>query len=186
MVKDIKGAKDISPKIAVEKNLKSLSLKGFNVKPTADYLESRVAVLINNDCHISLAAPQQSMTDYFYKNADCDEMVFVHKGTGTLRTIVGNLKYGPGDYLMIPRGMIYAFQFDTEDNRLFIVESTSPMYTPKRYRNWFGQLLEHSPFCERDLRQPQDLETHDELGDFYYYDKKGRYVTRIRLRFTPF
>ena len=73
MVKDIRGAKDISPKIAVEKNLKSLSLKGFNVKPTADYLESRVAVLINNDCHISLAAPQQSMTDYFYKNADCDE-----------------------------------------------------------------------------------------------------------------
>ena len=172
MVKDIRGAKDISPKIAVEKNLKSLSLKGFNVKPTADYLESRVAVLINNDCHISLAAPQQSMTDYFYKNADCDEMVFVHKGTGTLRTIVGNLKYGPGDYLMIPRGMIYAFQFDTEDNRLFIVESTSPMYTPKRYRNWFGQLLEHSPFCERDLRQPQDLETHDELGDFTMMIKK--------------
>ena len=122
---DIIGAKDISPKIAVDKNLKSLSFKGFNVKPTPDYLESRVAVLINNDCHISLSAPQQSMTDYFYKNADCDEMIFVHKGTGTLRTIVGNLKYGPGDYLMIPRGMIYAFKFDTEDNRLFIVESTT-------------------------------------------------------------
>ena len=55
MVKDIKGAKDISPKIAVDKNLKSLSLKGFNVQPTDDFLDSRVAVLINNDCHISLA-----------------------------------------------------------------------------------------------------------------------------------
>ena len=186
MVKDIIGAKDISPKIAVDKNLKSLSFKGFNVKPTPDYLESRVAVLINNDCHISLSAPQQSMTDYFYKNADCDEMIFVHKGTGTLRTIVGNLKYGPGDYLMIPRGMIYAFKFDTEDNRLFIVESTSPMYTPKRYRNWFGQLLEHSPFCERDLRQPQELETNDEKGDFLIKIKKNNEIFDMVYATHPF
>ncbi|MEC8610832.1 MAG: homogentisate 1,2-dioxygenase, partial [Bacteroidota bacterium] len=96
MVKDIKSVKDVSPKIAIEKNLKSLSLKGFSVPPTDDFLESRVPVMVNNDCHISLAAPTQSMTNYFYKNADCDELIFVHKGTGTLRTIVGNLKYGPG------------------------------------------------------------------------------------------
>ncbi len=186
MVKDILSVKDVTPKIAVEKNLKSLSLKGFSVPPADDYLDSRVAVLVNSDCHISLSAPKQSMTDYFYKNADCDEMIFVHKGTGTLRTIVGNLKYGPGDYLMIPRGMIYAFKFDSEDNRLFIVESTSPMYTPKRYRNWFGQLLEHSPFCERDLRQPEDLETHDELGDFRIMIKKEGNLNEYIYASHPF
>ena len=59
-------------------------------------------------------------------------------------------------------GIIYKIDFDTDDNRLFIVESHRPIYTPKRYRNWFGQLLEHSPFCERDIRRPQELETNNE------------------------
>ena len=63
-------------------------------------------------------------------------------------------------------GMIYKIDFDTEDNRLFIVESHRPVYTPKQYRNWFGQLLEHSPLCERDIRRPEQLETHDEKGEF--------------------
>jgi homogentisate 1,2-dioxygenase len=172
MVKKINGHKDISPKIAQEKNLKSISLKGFSVSPCDDYLESRIPILVNSDVHISLAAPKKSMSDYFYKNSDCDELLFIHKGTGKLRTLVGTLTFSYGDYLLIPRGMIYCIEFDTEDNRLFIVESTSPMYTPKRYRNWFGQLLEHSPFCERDLRRPENLETHDEIGDFTIKIKK--------------
>lgn len=172
MVKDIVSVKDVSPKIAIEKSLKSFSFKGFAVPAVDDFLESRVPILVNNDCHVVLAAPKQSMTDYFYKNADCDEMIFVHKGTGKLRTLLGNIPFGYGDYLMIPRGMIYSIDFDTEDNRLFIVESFAPMYTPKRYRNWFGQLLEHSPFCERDLRRPEELESHDEKGEFTIMIKK--------------
>ena len=76
-------------------------------------------------------------------------MIFIHKGSGKLRTFLGNIDFKYGDYLIIPRGIIYQMQFDTQDNRLFIVESRSPIYTPKRYRNWFGQLLEHSPYCER-------------------------------------
>ena len=130
MVKDIKSVKDVSPIIAIEKNLKSLSLKGFSVPASDDFLESRVPVLVNNDCHHFTSSSQTINDGLFYKNADCDELVFVHKGQGTLRTIVGNLHFSPGDYLMIPRGMIYAFKFDGQDNRLFIVESTSPMYTP--------------------------------------------------------
>ncbi|HCQ16133.1 MAG TPA: homogentisate 1,2-dioxygenase, partial [Cryomorphaceae bacterium] len=166
-VKEILGSRDVSPKIAVEKNITSRMLQGWNVKPAKDYLDSRIPVLVNNDLHISLAAPQESQKDYFYKNADADEMIFVHKGSGTLRTFLGNIPFGYGDYLVVPRGMIYQIEFDKEDNRLFIVDSFSPIYTPKRYRNHFGQLLEHSPFCERDLRAPQDLETHDEKGDFH-------------------
>ncbi|MEP3389119.1 MAG: homogentisate 1,2-dioxygenase, partial [Reichenbachiella sp.] len=94
------------------------------------------------------------------------------KGTGTLKTQLGNITFGYGDYLLVPRGMIYQMHFDTEDNRLFIVESKRPIYTPKRYRNWFGQLLEHSPFCERDFRRPSELEIFDELGDFTIKVKK--------------
>ena len=171
-VKEVLESIDVTPEIAVEKNMKAYALNGFQVPPKDDFLESRVTVLMNNDCHIVLSAPKKSLTEYFYKNADCDELIFVHKGSGKLRTLLGNIEFGYGDYLMIPRGIIYQIEFNDENNRLFIVESSSPMYTPKRYRNWFGQLLEHSPFCERDLRRPTELETHDETGDFLIKVKK--------------
>ena len=89
-----------------------------------------------------------------------------------MRTQVGNIDFSYGDYLVIPRGMIYQMSFENVNNRHFIIESSHPIYTPKRYRNWFGQLLEHSPFCERDLRTPEGLETHDEKGEFIVKIKK--------------
>ncbi|MBD3636142.1 MAG: homogentisate 1,2-dioxygenase [Crocinitomicaceae bacterium] len=172
LVLDLLDQKDVAPKIAVEKNMKMTSLQGFNVAPKDDFLDSRVPVLMNSDCRIVLAAPKTSMNSYFYKNADADEVIFVHKGTGKLKTQLGNISFSYGDYLVIPRGMIYQMHFDNEDNRLFIVESSHPIYTPKRYRNWFGQLLEHSPFCERDIRPPEELETFDEKGEFLIKIKK--------------
>tara|TARA_R110001592_G_scaffold72390_2_gene221053 strand:- start:15399 stop:16559 length:1161 start_codon:yes stop_codon:yes gene_type:complete len=172
MVKSVGKSIDLNPKAAVKHNVKSRMLEGFKVKPEADYLKSRTTVLFNNDVHISLAAPTKSQTDYFYKNADADEMIFVHQGTGTLKTLLGNLSFGPGDYLVVPRGMIYQMHFDKEANRLFILDSYQPLYTPKRYRNHFGQLLEHSPFCERDIRQPETLEPVDEKGEFLIKLKK--------------
>jgi homogentisate 1,2-dioxygenase len=172
MVKEVLDSVDVAPRVAVEKNMKAYLLEGFKVPATDDYLSSRTPVLTNSDLTISLAAPRKSMVDYFYKNAQQDEMVFVHEGTGTLYTQMGALAFGPGDYLLIPRGMIQQFHFDTEANRLFIVESASPIYTPKRYRNWFGQLLEHSPYCERDLRTPNHVPAINELGDFTIKVKK--------------
>lgn len=171
-VKELLESINIKPEIAVETNMKSLSLKGFQVKPAKDFLESRVPVLVNSDCLISLAAPQESLKDYFYKNTDADEVVFVHRGNGKLRTMLGNIEFGYGDYLVIPRGTIYQIEFESDDNRLFIVESKSPIYTPKRYRNWFGQHLEHSPYCERDIHPPGELETFNEEGDFLMKVKK--------------
>ena len=166
MVKSVKEFKDLTPVPAVNKNITSRMLKGFNVAPKDDFLESREIVLFNNDLNIALAAPKKSMQSYFYKNADADEVIFIHEGSGKLRTMMGNIPFSYGDYLVVPRGMIYQIEFETEKNRLFIVESFSPIYTPRNYRNNFGQLLEHSPFCERDLRGPSELETHDELGTF--------------------
>ncbi len=186
MVKEIKKQYSVAPKIAVENNIKSYRLKGFQVKPEDDYLDSRKAVLTNSDCTIILAAPRHSIKDYFYKNTDADELLFIHKGTGKLRTQLGNLDFKYGDYIVIPRGMIYQIDFDTEDNRLFIVESRSPIYTPKRYRNHFGQLLEHSPFCERDIRRPYELETHKELGDFLLKVKKKDEIIEMVYAAHPF
>jgi homogentisate 1,2-dioxygenase len=185
-VKEILKSVDVRPKIAIDKNIKSLLLKGFEIKPTSDFLDSRKTVLVNSDCSIGLAAPQQSMKTYFYKNADADEMLFIHKGKGTLRTLMGNIPFEYGDYLIIPRGMIYQMEFETNDNRIFYVESFAPFYTPQRYKNSSGQLLEHSPFCERDMKLPQDLETHDEKGDFLIKIKKEGMLHDVLYATHPF
>ena len=185
-VKEFGDTLNIAPKIAVEKNLKSYRFRGFQVPSEDDFLESRKPVLVNNDCYIELASPKKSMTDYFYKNADADEVIFVHRGKGTLKTILGDLTFSYGDYLVIPRGMIYQIQFETEDNKLFIVQSFSPVYTPKRYRNYFGQLLEHSPFCERDIRRPENLNPIDETGSFLIKIKKEDMLYHLSYASHPF
>ncbi len=185
-VKEITKSYSVEPKIAIDKNIKSLLLKGFEVQPAADFLESRKAMLLNRDCIIGLAAPKQSLRSYFYKNADADEMLFIHKGSGKLRTMMGNIDFEYGDYLIIPRGMIYQIDFDSTDNRIFYVESYTPFYTPKRYKNESGQHLEHAPFCERDFKLPTELETFDEKGDFLIKVKKEGMMHEIIYATHPF
>ena len=177
---------NVAPEVAEERMLSHRSFEGFKVKPKKDFLESRVPVLVNSDVHIVLAAPQESMQGYFYKNADADELIFVHEGSGTLKTMYGEIPFGYGDYLNIPRGTIYQIEFSGADNRLFIVESFSPIRFPKRYLSKYGQLLEHSPFTERDLRPPQNLQTHDERGDFLVRTKKKGVLYNIHYAGHPF
>ncbi len=176
----------MAPEIAVDVNLQHRSLNGFQVKSADDYLESRTYVLVNNDVYISLAAPRQSMKDYYFKNSGAHELIFVHRGEGTLRTMYGNIEFGYGDHLIIPRGVIYKIDFKDEDNRLFIVESFTPFRFPKRYMNKAGQLLEHSPFCERDIRKPSELETHDEKGDFVVKIKRDDMIFPYHYETHPF
>ena len=161
----------VAPKIAMENGLNAMSFSGYDLKPEEDYLLSRKTLMVNSAMHIGLAAPIQS-TPYFYKNADADELLFVHKGSGKVHTMYGILPFVYGDYIVIPRGTVYKIEFDTTDNKLLFVESFDPIYTPRRYRNDFGQLLEHSPFCERDIKRPRDLQTYDEQGDFDIFIKK--------------
>jgi homogentisate 1,2-dioxygenase len=186
VVNEISKVKDTSPKIAVEKNMKALSFKGFSLDAEDDYIESRKTLFVNNDLHIGLAAPRKFNPDYFYKNGDADEMLFVHVGSGVLKTMYGNITFSYGDYLIIPRGTIYQIEFSTTDNRLLFVESFSPILTPKRYRNNFGQMLEIAPFCERDFRLPTDLKTHDEKGDFIIMIKKQGVLWEYHYGNHPF
>ncbi len=186
VVQEYKGRTDVRPEIADDGDMIMKSYQGYKVAPENDFLKSRVPVLTNADCTIELASPKQSLRDYFYKNADADEVIFIHEGTGTLRTQLGNIPFKYGDYLVVPRGIIYQIDFDTENNRLFIVESKRPIYTPKRYRNWFGQLLEHSPFCERDFRAPSELETHTETGEFTIKIKKEGFLYEYIYAHHPF
>lgn len=172
MVKSIGEAVDFRPKIAVEDNLKCLSFKGFDVKPISDYLQSRKVFFVNDDMQIGIARPTQSMEDIFFKNSDSDEMLFIHEGSGVLHTMYGQVLFEYGDYVVIPRGTVYRLSFNGSNNRLLFIESHSPIRSPKRYRNEFGQYLEHSPFCERDYRYPESFETIDQKGDFLIRIKK--------------
>ena len=161
----------VAPKVAIENGLNAMSFNGFDLKPVEDYMESRKTLFVNAAMHIGLAAPMKS-TEYFYKNADADEMLFIHKGSGKLLTMYGELSFKYGDYIVIPRGTVYQITFDTPDNKILYIESFDPIFTPRRYRNDFGQLLEHSPFCERDIKRPSNLQTHDVMGEFDIYIKK--------------
>jgi homogentisate 1,2-dioxygenase len=185
LVSNIEESYSVAPEYVIENNLQHRSFLTFNVPAKDDYLDSRITLMGNSDLEIGSAAPRKSM-DYFFKNADADEVIFVHKGSGILKTLYGEITFGYGDYLVIPRGTIYQLTFDTEDNRFFITDSYTPIHPPKRYMNNYGQLLEHSPFCERDIRVPENLKTYDEEGEFKLMIKKGDHIFPYTMATHPF
>lgn len=130
-----------------------------------DGVMGRTYVLGNDDILLAVSSPTEPM-NYYYRNGDGDELLFVHYGTGKVESMFGTLRYRPGDYIVIPIGTIYRIVPDGDDTKFLVVETNSWISTPKRYRNEHGQLLEHSPFCERDIRLPETLETHTGLGEF--------------------
>ncbi|PHX92459.1 MAG: homogentisate 1,2-dioxygenase [Flavobacteriales bacterium] len=176
----------VEPKIALKKNMQHRSFLTFKTKPEADYINSRKVLLMNADVQLGTAAPTKSFNGYFYKNSDADEVLFIHEGSGVLKTIYGQIPFEYGDYLVIPRGTIYQLQFSDEGNKLFFIESPSPIYPPKRYQNKLGQLMEHSPYCERDIQLPQNLETHDEKGEFKVLIKKQGMIWPYTYGTHPF
>ena len=177
---------DLKPKAAIENNIKSRMLEGFNIKSKDDYLKARTPVLFNDDVQIDIASPKKGTINYFYKNSDSDEILFIQKGSGIIKTLFGELKFNYADYLVIPRGTIYKIEFETSDNKLLVIESKSPIVTPRRYRNEFGQLLEHSPFCERDIKLPENLVSHDSFGDYLIKVKKEKKLHEIYYASHPF
>ena len=116
VVSEIKKLRNITPKIAIEKNMKAMSFQGFSIPKEDDYLESRKVLFANSDMHIGLARPKSFSKDYFFRNSDSDEMLFVHEGSGKLKTMYGNIDFKYGDYLIIPRGVTYQIDFDTPYN----------------------------------------------------------------------
>lgn len=176
----------IRPEIAIEDNLQARSYLGFDIAGEEDYIKSRKVLFVNNDLQIGLASPRKGTSGYFFKNADADEMLFIHKGLGALRTMYGTVDFEYGDYLIIPRGTTYQIDFKTSDNKILFIESHSPIETPTRYRNQYGQFMENSPFCERDFKLPHSLETHDEHGEFLINIKKRGLIYPYIYETHPF
>lgn len=152
--------------------------------PGGDAVSARRTLLGNGDVTLGVSRPTHSM-DYFYRNAQSYEMWFVHEGAGVMRSQFGQLPFEPGDYINIPYGTTWQFVLDTPETRFFVIESKSAIEAPKRYRNKFGQLLEHSPYCERDFRVPENLETYAETGEFEVRIKVRDMMTRHILDHHP-
>ena len=144
----------------------------------------RVPILFNADVSLSLAVARKP-DDFFFRNAQGDEAVFVAEGTGTLETQLGELPFRPGDYLVIPRGILHRYRF-SKPVRFLVIESAGYIRTPNRYRNEFGQLEEHAPYCERDFHPPTKLTVHDEKGEFKVVVKHENAFTELTVEHHPF
>jgi homogentisate 1,2-dioxygenase len=182
----VTGFKPLGPVFPIAAEAHHLQHRHFRTAAlgaSGEPVDGRTPLMFNEDVSISLCRPAKPMS-CFYKNADGDDLIYVHEGSGELQTMFGHIAYHPGDYLCVPRGTIYRLVPDAGETTYLVIESAASQFeVPKRYRNEYGQLLEHAPFCERDFRSPDRLETRDEAGEFevrikakghltaYYYDR---------------
>ncbi|MCE7055768.1 homogentisate 1,2-dioxygenase [Algoriphagus sp. AGSA1] len=154
--------------------LRQTHLKTSEIEFTGeDYLSARRNLLINSDVMMGICSPRQRKMDCYFKNADGDELIYIHDGEGVMYSQFGRLEVHKGDYIVIPRTTIYRFEFEESGPlRLLVIESSGAIETVRRYRNEVGQLLEHSPYCERDIRPPLELHLEKEKGDYLVKIKK--------------
>ncbi|WP_200975426.1 homogentisate 1,2-dioxygenase [Echinicola sp. 20G] len=185
-VKSIGKPKAFDWEIAKEYGLKQTHLNTSEVSTTGkDYLHARKILLKNSDVMMGICIPEDRKMDYFFKNADGDEVIFVHEGNGSLISQFGRLQVKSGDYIVIPRTTIYKFEWKKGKVKLLVIESVSPIETVRRYRNEVGQLLEHSPYCERDIRVPDKLVLEKEEGDYLVQIKKQGQLHQYTYEHSP-
>jgi homogentisate 1,2-dioxygenase len=173
--------------VALEKQgaLSHRHFRTWDCQVKGDAITGRFMIAKNDDVSLGVAVVSDAMP-YFYRNGEGDELLFVHTGKGRLETIFGVIDYRPGDYLVIPVGTTYRLIPADGNTRLFVLETRSSLFPPKRYRNEFGQLLEHSPYCERDIRVPQQLLTFDEKGEYELRVRKAGRITAYLYTHHPF
>ncbi len=147
-------------------------LRTQQLPPGGNWVEERTLLAFNADLALSVAAPTTASTPWFYRNAHADELIFVHHGRGVVESIFGDLPFRPGDYVVLPRGVTHRWVFEPGRNKLLILETRGAIETPSHFRNQHGQLLEHAPYCERDLRVP---EWRDPI------DVKERFEIRVKV-----
>jgi homogentisate 1,2-dioxygenase len=152
---------------------------------SGDAILARIPLVFNNDVSMSMVWPAEEVSQ-FYRNAQGDEIVYVSEGEGALESPFGSIQFASGDYLVISRGILHRYRFTSEKRVLLIIESAGYVRTPKRYRNEFGQLTESAPYSERDIRGPENLETHEEKGEFRLIVKKANSLTEMMLAYHPF
>lgn len=164
--------------------LRHRHLRTGHLEPMGNAVTGRIPLMGNHDCMWSQAKIAEQMP-YLYKNAEADELLFIHDGVGVMESMCGLVEFGPGDYLVIPRGVIYRLVFQTLPVRMIAIESGGPIETPRRYRNEYGQMLEHAPFQERDFRPPSEQIFHDVREDHQVLIKARERYTMYTYPYHP-
>ncbi|PFO04781.1 hypothetical protein COJ85_10995 [Bacillus sp. AFS076308] len=174
------------PEYEEQQSLKHRHFMTSKAHLEGDALKARNYLMGNQDLLIGTAKVTEKMS-CFYRNGDGDELLYIHYGSGKLETMFGTISYREGDYLIIPIGTIYrVIPNKQETTQLLFIESFSQITTPRRYRNEYGQLLEHSPFCERDIRGPENLVTFEQKGEFEIFTKSRGVISSHILGHHPF
>ncbi|MFI5261449.1 MAG: homogentisate 1,2-dioxygenase, partial [Candidatus Limnocylindrales bacterium] len=157
----------VTPERADERLHHHRLIKTAAVPPGGDIVGGRIALFFNRDVVLGVVRPAQAMAaGHFYRNGEGDELLFVHEGSGRLDSVFGTLDYGPGDYLVIPIGTTWRLEpTPGVEQRLLWLETPGEIEPPRRYRNEYGQLLEHAPYYHRDIHPPAELHTHRDRGD---------------------
>ena len=187
LVEKVDDPVDYGITYADDEALKHRHIEGFNLEPGGDWLSGRTYIMGNQDVQLALCRPTDAMEGYFYRNAAADELIYVHEGAGTLETPLGNVDFTDGDYVHVPRTLAHRWSFENDvQPRLLVIESNSGVQFPSKYMNEFGQLLERSPFHERDVRPPTQLNVVDEEGPFELRIKKHGTIHSYWMRYHPF
>jgi homogentisate 1,2-dioxygenase len=152
--------------------------------PEGDPVRGRRLLMFNDDVEIAFCRPAEAQ-EYFFRNGEGDEVVFVHQGSGELETTFGTLPYRAHDYIVIPRGTTYRFRNMSGDQLWLTFQTPGEIETPNRYRNRYGQLLEHAPYSQRDFHPPIELETHRERGEFELIVRARRGYQHYALDYHP-
>ena len=178
---------DKSVEITYEESspLRPRHFKTQTIDREGDAIASRVLLMGNKDVCISVTRPTEPM-QYWYRFAHGDEIIFIHDGSGILESQYGILHYRSGDYLVIPTGVLWRILPDVEvEQRMLVIETWGHIEPPQRYLNQFGQFLETAPYCERDIRTPEKLITHDERGEFEVRVKARDCINRYLYAYHP-
>lgn len=176
-----------SPRVAdPEPSIRMRHLRSHRLEMTGGSpVKDRKLIMFNKDIAVSLIRPTAA-DEFFYRNGQADELIYITRGGGILESQFGNIAYRQGDYLVIPRGILHRLVPGQGDQIYLVMESHGHVRTPNRYRNQHGQLLEHSPYCERDIRVPGEADVHDKLGDFETITRMGEVCHRVILDHHPF
>ena len=186
VISKVREPLDFAVTYADEKKMIHRHVKGAEVEKRGDWLSGRQYMMGNDDVRLALCLPTEN-TSYFYRNASSDELIYVHDGEGELLSPLGSVAFQAGDYVHVPRTVTHQWKINLkEPSRFLVIESSSEISPPKRYRNQFGQLLEHSPYCERDIRTPAQQEPIDEQGEFEVRILKHGQLHRLVYSYHPF
>ncbi len=184
-VRAVKPLRDLQWQRDPERQFRHRHFRTHQLGPGGSLALDRVPLLFNGDVAMSFVQPDRE-DDFFYRNAQGDEVIYVSQGTGMLETPLGEIPFKDGDYLVIPRGILHRYRLSSTPSKFLVIESTGYVRTPKRYRNDHGQLTELAPYSERDIRRPANLRTIEEKGEFRLVVKKENRLFEMTLVYHPF